>query len=262
MEIDEPWEESSAPAASTDEIAVPATVAEEPQAEAALDVDPLETPDQDGEDDAMSSVEEASEPPSRAASLRSSAPILPQLSGLARSRPASLRDEPPASPSSAHPHSHSPTTPRAPSNFPLASSIPGSRAAALTEAEIFASLASAATPPNSTFLSTLADGRLPLPHSSHRDQRTEGAPVSLHSALAGAEAGPSGGRSEGSEDETDGAREEEGEVSVGAGGKGKARAVDPDEDTMDHDGQGHEDKASLVSRAHDRDVQMDEGEVA
>lgn len=218
MEADveiEPWEPEEPIA-----VEAPATVDEEP-----------ELP----EDDAMSSVEEEVEPVSRAGSRapsvrlsrRSSAingvdntpvPHLPILSGLGRSRPSSLRDEPPASPTS-----DSPNTPQA-----IAINT-SNHLTPPTESEIYASLASAATPPNSTFLSTLADGRVP---------RYAPPPVSLGMAMEGGEAGPSTEAhraSFGSEDETDGAKddEEEGKVVLVVGnGKGKRKA---EEDAANED---------------------------
>lgn len=94
-----------------------------------------------------------------------------------------------------------------------------------TADETEAWLASAATPPNSTFLSTLADsGVASLPHSRYQ------APVSLGMALNGlGEAGPSSGAGGGGEGSvssgTSGAREEEGgEVAGEDRGKGKGRA--------------------------------------
>lgn len=236
MEI-EPWEpevNAEDPAPATLETAEEQPEAEEAAAAAAVD-----------DDEAMSSVEEADEPASRPASrpasVRQSRPASlaavavpgegsplasPVPSGLSRSRPGSLRNG------------------AVPSN-PNAPPLPLPIDTHAQQMDTLASLASAATPPNSTFLSTLADGRLPRVMQASRH------PVSLDMALA--QAGPSSttvdtseGRpnadrsSFGSEDETDGAREDEDvgdRVSAGASkgvvvigtSKGKRRAGDEGE---------------------------------
>lgn len=239
--VDSSVPSAAASSSTSEEIAVPATVAEEPQLE--LEPEPV---DEGGEgDDAMSSVSERSEPPSRATSIRAAASGSGSGSGLSRSRPASLREVPPTTAAEV-PSSASPTTPRAPSLAPLATSIPKPhpRAASLglSESQILASLASAATPPNSTFLSTLADGtggRLPRLISTGAVE----APVSLHSALAEVGAG--------SEEETEG---------EGRGkGKGKGRAREEEEDeAMDEDAREGEGSAATAGGKAPREEQPEE----
>ncbi|KAK4051220.1 hypothetical protein OIV83_003042 [Microbotryomycetes sp. JL201] len=146
VEIEPAEVEEPAPGAAS----APPTVNEEPEREALLD-------------EVMSSVDEVEEPPSHAASRAPSIRSRPSsvrnadtssisrasMSGLARSRPASLNEQQASDAAAA-----------APASLPAV-------AAALEmqmqpDSDAYMSLASAATPPNNTFLSTLADGaRLP-----------------------------------------------------------------------------------------------------
>ncbi|KAM0787535.1 hypothetical protein ACM66B_003606 [Microbotryomycetes sp. NB124-2] len=149
VEIEPAEVEEPAPAPAP--VVAPPTVNEEPEREALLD-------------EVMSSVDEVEEPPSQAASRAPSIRSRPSsvrnadtaslsrvgMSGLGRSRPASLNEQQISDAAAA-----------APASLPAV-------AAALEmqlqpDSDAYMSLASAATPPNNTFLSTLADGGMRLP---------------------------------------------------------------------------------------------------